>query len=113
MRHKHQHVDHQDNRDLYETLHPSSPLGPKCRLEALFSLLSDLFFRPLCGLHRNPGSDPSQSRSVLEPYKGLIGLMPLVFVGIECKFRVGDLNEIIRSNPQCNDKAQQSYKTDR
>ena len=58
MRHKYQHVDHQNNDDLYETLHPSSPLEPKCRLEALFSLLSDLFFWPFRGFYWNPGEIP-------------------------------------------------------
>ena len=112
MRHKNQHVDHQDNHDLYKTLHPCSPLGPKGRLVALLSLLSDLFFRPLGGFYGNPRSDSSQ-RSARGPAKGLIGLIPLVFVRIECEFRVGDLDEVVHSDPQYDDEAKQGYKTDR
>ena len=115
MRHKYQHVYHQYNDDLYETLHPSSPLEPKCRLEALFSLLSDLFFWPFRGIYWNPGRDSSQRPARRPSYsvKGLIGLMSLVFVGTDCKFWVGDLDQVVHTDPQRDDKAQQSYKTDR
>ena len=113
MGNKHQHVDHQNNHNLYQTLHPSSSLGPKCRLETLFPLLGDLFFRPFCRFYRNSRCDSSQRSAWRPPSKGLIGLVSLVFVCIECKLGAGDLYQVVHSDPQCDDKAHQRNKTDR
>ena len=89
-------IDHHDDPHQRQALHTSAALCPKCGLITGSPLSSDLFLRPLVGFQRNGGIDGTH----LHPRRaseGLIGLMPLVFVGGERKVRVDDLYQVMVS----------------